>query len=139
MTVNTIARPRGHPRYSQTMPCAAASAEIARKLVRTALWAWGLDDLVADGTLVVTELVANAAQHTCGHLIRVTVDRPGPGTVRIGVVDRSRAFPRLQQPDSDDEHGRGLALVDSLTKRWGTDRLPMGKRVWGDLAYEVTK
>jgi hypothetical protein len=27
MTVNTVARPRGHPGYSETMPCAAASAE----------------------------------------------------------------------------------------------------------------
>ncbi|WUH23668.1 ATP-binding protein [Streptomyces sp. NBC_00448] len=139
MTVTTIARPRGHPGYSETLPCVVESAEIARQLVRTVLSAWGLDDLVPDGTLIVTELVANAAQHTRGPLIRVTVDRPSSAIVRIGVVDRSHTLPQLRQPDSDDERGRGLALVDSLTERWGTDRLPLGKRVWGVLTCEVAQ
>jgi anti-sigma regulatory factor (Ser/Thr protein kinase) len=139
MPVSTAARPTEHPGYSETLPCVAESAEPARRLVRTALWAWGLGELADDGALVVTELVANAAQHTQGRLIRVAIDRPVAGTVRIGVVDRSHALPQPRMPDSDDERGRGLALVNSVAKRWGTDHLPFGKRVWGVLTCEVAE
>jgi anti-sigma regulatory factor (Ser/Thr protein kinase) len=136
MPVSSVVSATGHPHYSQTLPCTAKSAEPARQLIRTALRAWGLDALGDDGALVVTELVANAAQHTHGHLIRVTVSRPAPGHVRIDVVDRSKVRPRRGNADDLSESGRGLALVELLTVRWGTDLLPFGKRVWGVLNEE---
>jgi serine/threonine-protein kinase RsbW len=108
-------------------------------LVRIVLSVWGLDDLAEDGALVVTELVANAAQHTDGELIRVSVNRPEPGLVRIDVADRSRVMPRPREAGADDEGGRGLALVDALTTRWGTEALAQGKRVWGEPACEAAR
>ncbi|WP_322974176.1 ATP-binding protein [Actinacidiphila epipremni] len=114
----------------------AESAEPARQLVRTALRAWGMEPLEDDGALVVTELVANAARHTRGRLIRVSVTCPVPGQVRIGAVDRSKVRPRRGNSDDLSESGRGLALVELLTVRWGTDLLPFGKRVWGVLNEE---
>lgn len=134
MPVSSVARPTGHPGYSQTMPCTEESAEAARRLVRTALSVWGLEHLAADGALVVTELVANAAQHTSGPLIRVSVTRPARGHVRIAVVDRSVIRPQRRDVDEYSERGRGLGLIESLTDRWGTDLLPFGKRVWGVLS-----
>lgn len=131
MPVSSVARPTGHPGYTQTLPCAAESAEPARNLVRTALSVWGMPHLEDDGALVVTELVANAAQHTHGHVIRVSVSRPAPGLVRIDVVDRSQKRPERRTAGEYSENGRGLALVELLTDRWGTDLLPFGKRVWG--------
>jgi serine/threonine-protein kinase RsbW len=136
MPVSTVARPQGHPGYTQTLPCVVESAKKARQLVRTALCAWALNGLEDDGALVVTELVANAAQHTQGHLIRVSISRPAPGLVRIDVVDRSMIRPERRNTDEHAEHGRGLALVDILTERWGTDLLPCGKRVWAVLTEE---
>jgi serine/threonine-protein kinase RsbW len=133
MTVNTVARPRGYPGYSETMRCAPESAEGARSLVRTALAVWGLSHLANGGVVVVTELVANAAQHTQSPSIRVSVSRPADDLVQIAVVDRSRLVPVLGDPDVDGTRGRGLALVEALTDRWGTDPLPWGKRVWGEL------
>lgn len=133
MPVSTVARPKGHPGYSQTLPCTAESAEPARQLVRAALGVWGMESLEDDGALVVTELVANAAQHTHGHLIRVTVSCPASDLVRIGVVDRSQQRPERRDADEYAERGRGLAIVERLTDRWGTDLLPFGKRVWGVL------
>jgi anti-sigma regulatory factor (Ser/Thr protein kinase) len=118
------------------MPCSAESAEPARSLVRTALGAWGLGGLEEDGELVVTELVANAAQHTTGPSIRVSVSRTAPDLVRIDVVDRSTKLPVLRTADAYDTRGRGLALVAALSDRWGTDRLPWGKRVWCELRSE---
>jgi serine/threonine-protein kinase RsbW len=138
MPVSSVARPTGHPGYSQTMPCTEESAETARRLVRTALSVWGLEHLAADGALVVTGLAANAAQHTSGPLIRVSVTRPASGHVRIAVVDRSVVPPQRREVDEYSERGRGLGLglglIESLTDRWGTDLLPFGKRVWGVLS-----
>jgi anti-sigma regulatory factor (Ser/Thr protein kinase) len=139
MTVNTVARPRGHPGYTEKLPSTTESAEAARRLIRIAMCTWGLDVLADDGALVVTELVANAAQHTKSRLIRITISRPASGTVRIDVVDRSRTLPELRAPNPDHERGRGLTLVDSLTEQWGTERLPRGKRVWGVLTCEVAQ
>ena len=133
MPVSTVARPRGHPGYSETMVCAVESAESARSLVRTALAVWGLEGLVDDGLLVVTELVSNAARHTSCRPIRVSVNRPSEDKVVIAVVDRSKdpVVPRQAQPD--DTRGRGLMLVDALSARWGVTVLPFGKRVWCEL------
>jgi anti-sigma regulatory factor (Ser/Thr protein kinase) len=138
MTVSTHARPRGHPGYSETMPCAPESAATARSLIRTALGAWGLGRLEDDGILVVTEFVSNAARHTDGHHIRVAVSRPTRNTVRIQVTDRSRALPVRHSATPDDTRGRGLEIVDALTARWGTEHLPWGKRVWCELNSEVS-
>lgn len=133
MPVSTVARPKGHPGYSETMPCSVESAGKARQLVRTALGAWGAEHLADDGALIITELVANAAKHTRGHLIRVTVSRPADDVFRVEVVDRSKKLPERCEPDLLDERGRGLAMVDQVSERWGTDVLPFGKRVWGVL------
>jgi anti-sigma regulatory factor (Ser/Thr protein kinase) len=133
MTVSAIARPKGRPGYTQTMPCAAESAGPARSLVRTALCAWGAEHLANDGALIVTELVANAAQHTSGHVIRVSISRLASNVFRVEVVDRSRRLPERREADPLGERGRGLAMVDDITERWGTDLLPFGKRVWGVL------
>lgn len=82
--------------------------------------------------------MANAAKHTRGHLIRVTVSRPADDVFRTEVVDRSKMLPQRRKRDLYDERGRGLALVDSLSERWGTDLLPFGKRVWGVLKSQET-
>ncbi|MGY0057224.1 ATP-binding protein [Streptomyces sp. LZ34] len=110
------------------------SAEVARKLVRAALTAWGQEDLIEDAVLVITELVSNAVNHARLESIRVVVTRPSEKFVRLGVVDRSRTMP-LMRTDSngDNTRGRGLLLVDALTDRWGTDRYRWGKHVWGEM------
>ncbi|MBO3679484.1 ATP-binding protein [Streptomyces sp. NEAU-YJ-81] len=134
MTVTATPRPTGHPGYSQTMRRAPESAEVARKLVRTALAAWGLEDLIEDAALVITELVSNAVDHARLESIRVVVTRPSEKFVRLGVVDRSRNVPCLRtDSNGDNTRGRGLLLVDALTDRWGTDRYRWGKQVWGEM------
>src|SRR4051812_37753458 len=65
MTVMATPRPTGHPGYSETLDRVPESAAVARRLVRTALTAWGLEDLIEDATLVITELVSNAVDHGC--------------------------------------------------------------------------
>ncbi|WP_234365356.1 ATP-binding protein [Streptomyces sp. RTd22] len=72
----------------------------------------------------VSELVANAVVHSGSRCLRVTVSRAGPRWVRIAVIDKSRTLSVLRAADADDESGRGLGIVEALSDRWGTDRLP---------------
>jgi anti-sigma regulatory factor (Ser/Thr protein kinase) len=130
----------GHPGYSETLPGLEESAEVARKLVRTALAAWYLDDLTDTAILLVSELVANAVKHTNSRVIRVVITRPSERFVRIGVVDRARVLPELAKPGDDLlTSGRGLLLVDALAERWGTDLYRWGKQVWVELMSEPAR
>ncbi|AZS70853.1 ATP-binding protein [Streptomyces lydicus] len=129
----TASRPTGHPGYSETLLRRPESVATARRLVRTALAAWDMEELADDGALVVSELVTNAVQHARSEVIRLVVSRPGPATVRIGVVDKSKAPPQHRPSGNEDDSGRGLVLVAGLADDWGTDLLPWGKRVWSEL------
>ncbi|WP_432131238.1 ATP-binding protein [Streptomyces tendae] len=130
----------GHPGYSETLPGLEESAEEARRLVRTALAAWYLEDLTDTALLLVSELVANAVKHTNSRVIRVVITRPSERFVRIGVVDKARVLPELVKPDDDLlTSGRGLLLVDALAERWGTDVHRWGKQVWAELMSEPAR
>ncbi|QIY54589.1 ATP-binding protein [Streptomyces sp. RPA4-5] len=135
----TASRPTGHPGYSETLLRRPESVATARRLVRCALAAWGLEELADDGALVVSELVTNPVQHARSRVIRLVVSRPGPATVRIGVVDRSKVPPRRRRTGGEDDGGRGLALVAEVSDDWGTDLLPWGKRVWGELCRKDSR
>ncbi|RMI44438.1 ATP-binding protein [Streptomyces triticirhizae] len=137
MTVTASARPTGHPGYSETLPCEEASISAARRLVRTALLAWGLDELAEDSSVIVSELATNTVRHTgCRHM-RVTISRPTPDWVRVAVVDKSRTMPDPRTASGTDTDGRGLIVVEALSDRWGTDLLRWGKRVWAELRTDV--
>ncbi|MEW2166118.1 ATP-binding protein [Streptomyces sp. NPDC007084] len=137
MPVSSVVRPTGHPGYSETLPREAESAATARRLVRTALAVWGLEDRTEDAMVVITELVSNAVDHGRLPHIRVIVSRPTENRVRIGVVDRSKTIPMPRTDSNGDQiRGRGLLIVDSLTDRWGTDLYRWGKQVWGELKCE---
>jgi hypothetical protein len=131
----TTARPAGTgtPGYSETLPCEPESAQRARLLVSAALSAWGMGKLADRAELIVSELVNNALQQTPCRMVRILVSRPGDGVVRIGIADRSWAKPELGSPDLDSEDGRGLFLVDVLSRRWGYDLKHWGKVVWAEI------
>ncbi|MET7900788.1 ATP-binding protein [Streptomyces sp. NPDC005355] len=134
MIVTAKPRPTGHPGYSEVLPRVPESAEVARRLVRIALAAWGQEELIEDAALVITELVSNAVDHSRLSVIRVIVTRPSDTLIRVGVVDRTRAIPLMRMDSNgDNPRGRGLLLVNAFTHRWGTDLYPWGKQVWGEL------
>lgn len=126
-------RPHGHPGYTECLPREPESATAARRLVRLSLACWDLGALADDGALIVSELVTNAIQHARRESIRVTITRPAPHRVRIGVIDFSTLSPRRRDAMECAEDGRGLAIVEHLADAWGTDPLPWGKRVWAEL------
>lgn len=123
-------------RVTRTWPCEAATCARARQLVGLKLGAWGaeekrrgLADAVAVTELLVSELVTNAILHTGCRWLGLDLRLCG-GLVRVTVLDCSRELPMVIPAGDDDVHGRGLALVDQLSVRWGADLMPRGKAVW---------
>ena len=108
----------------------------ARRLTRARLTGWSVcADTCDTAALVVSELVTNAIVHTASSRI-VCELHDGGELVRIAVGDEGCApdQPRAntrQQPE--DEHGRGLLLVDSLCHSWGAHENGTGLLVWADL------
>jgi anti-sigma regulatory factor (Ser/Thr protein kinase) len=85
--------------------------------------------------LVVSELVANAALHAHPGVDTIEMSLELRGThLHIEVRDADPRPPVEALPRPEDEHGRGLLIVDRMTERWGWNRLsPHGKRVWCDM------
>jgi DNA-binding NarL/FixJ family response regulator len=107
----------------------ATSARAARRFVRDALAGADSEDLEDTITLLVSELVTNAVIHGGGE-VEVLV-RLMPGTVRVAVMDTSDTPLAPRAAAEEDVSGRGLALVESLARRWGVDPVAGGgKAVW---------
>jgi two-component sensor histidine kinase len=124
----------GAPAYTESFPRERETVSRARKLTRLSLDTWGLEVLTDNAVLICSELVTNAVAHATSSRLRLTVTRLGEKSIRIAVVDRSRRGPsRRLHVATEDEHGRGLVLVEELSTRWGVDFMRWGKRVWADL------
>jgi anti-sigma regulatory factor (Ser/Thr protein kinase) len=84
--------------------------------------------------LLVDECVTNAVLHGGGECeLRV---RREPGTLRVEIADASSEPPILLNPGPESERGRGLAIVDRLASRWGSDQVENGKIVWFELSLD---
>ncbi|HEY1650389.1 MAG TPA: ATP-binding protein [Acidimicrobiales bacterium] len=107
-----------------------ASCSTARRFVREAL-AQADDDVRANASLLISELVTNALLHANGP---ATVEVRQKGSAyRIAVSDGSRTPPAQKGYRVDDATGRGLELLDCLAAAWGWKPSGTGKVVWFDL------
>ena len=77
--------------------------------------------------LLTDELVTSALVH--GGRFSLVVEL-ADDAVRVAVDDGSPDAPRVLQPSGEREHGRGMAIVDTLATSWGTDRQRTHKTVW---------
>ncbi|PRY10822.1 ATP-binding protein [Kineococcus rhizosphaerae] len=82
--------------------------------------------------LLTTELVTNAVRHG-GEPIEVRFRRLD-GSVRVSVSDGGPGRPLVRHVPPTATGGRGVALVDTLARRWGSDTAATGKTVWFELA-----
>ena len=116
-----------------TLPAQVLSPAAARRAVREAMTGAGLEVILDDAVLLVSELVTNAVVHA-GTRIELRVDI-GPGSVLVEVIDfRPRALPDLLgKPEADREAGRGMLLLDAVAKEWGIRHFAGGKAVWFQL------
>jgi DNA-binding NarL/FixJ family response regulator len=114
---------------SQRFEQDAQSPRAARRFVSQALTAVDDDDLTDTVTLLVSELVTNAVLHA-GSDVEVLV-RLTATAARVEVTDASAQAVAPRDAASDEDSGRGLALVGNLARRWGVREAPGGgKTVW---------
>ncbi|MFJ1622623.1 ATP-binding protein [Streptomyces sp. NPDC088190] len=125
-------------RYCFALPAHPESVAGARRLTRARLDEWRLDaDAHDSAILIVSELVTNAVVHTLS--TRVVCElRCLDGRLRIAVQDQGHqpGGPQLCRT-ADDEHGRGLLLVDAMCSSWGTRDAGngSGRIVWAELPH----
>lgn len=83
---------------------------------------WGTFEDRYNALLMTSELVTNAVVHAPRGVrsrVRVLVRRRRD-TLHVRVANRgSHPSIRARRPADDDEHGRGLLLVDKLASEWG--------------------
>jgi serine phosphatase RsbU (regulator of sigma subunit)/anti-sigma regulatory factor (Ser/Thr protein kinase) len=104
------------------------SVRQARALIRDPLKRWGLEDLIDNSELLVSELVTNAIRYANGEImLRLILE---PDSLTVEVHDSSPALPRVLQADKDAENGRGLHVVSLMASKWGVRRTAGGKVVW---------
>jgi anti-sigma regulatory factor (Ser/Thr protein kinase) len=115
--------------FPGAVPCARLHA-------RQMLWEWRLTGLSDIAELLISELVTNAVQisradgQTTPVRLWVLADRT---RVLILVWDSSPLPPVRMRTSEDDENGRGLLLVETLSTRWDWYFPPQqngGKVVW---------
>ncbi|WP_256116654.1 ATP-binding protein, partial [Streptomyces sp. MnatMP-M27] len=107
-----------------------------RRIVSAQLRYWHLDPLIDPAALGVTELLTNVHRHAepdkqCTVEIALMLDR-----LTVSVRDQDPRLPRLRTCDPFATHGRGLALVASVSQSWGMHARDdgSGKVVWFTLA-----
>lgn len=89
-------------------------------------------DVIEDAVLCVSELVTNAVHAGCTHMrLELSVE---PHGVRVGVEDDAPGRPARRAAGVGDRTGRGLALVEAVSRRWGVDIVERGKLVWAEFA-----
>jgi two-component sensor histidine kinase len=98
----------------------------------SALAAWGLSDWNDTVSLLVSELVTNGVRHARTGL-ELVLSLEGR-CLRIAVTDGDPEPPRVKDRSELSPGGWGLALVDSLSTKWGTDiDDSRGKTVWFEI------
>ena len=129
------------PLVSALPPLAAlpTAPACARGHVRTVALEWGLQDLADTAELLASELVTNAVQ--ASKRLRIRADLAIVPVVQIWIVSDHRSMvihvwdgndemPVRRNAGIDEESGRGLMLVESLSSECGAYRTANGKVVW---------
>ncbi|MFF4649480.1 ATP-binding protein [Streptomyces sp. NPDC001380] len=119
-----------------TLPGAPEAVSTARRFVRITAAMWRLGGaLVEDAELCISELVGNAVTHTDSHRVHCRI-WSARGTLFLEVDDEGRLrLPLVASAGEEDEHGRGMLLVEAFAEAWGTAPRPglSGKTVWAAL------
>lgn len=117
---------RSEATFDPSLEQVRAARRFASRVVADA----GLSHAVHDVALAAGELAANAAEHAGTTFdVVVVVGR----VIRIEVTDHSDVLPVRVDAIPDSERGRGIAIVELVSQRWGVERTDDGKKVWAEL------
>jgi anti-sigma regulatory factor (Ser/Thr protein kinase) len=119
------------------LPFTASSVGTARRrLVSDLIAADANDPAICDAALVLSELLSNALRHAVplpGAKLRVAW-RLDTDNVQLSVRDGGgKTRPALGEPTQATTGGRGLRIVQMLSRRWGTSSDEEGTTVWAQV------
>jgi anti-sigma regulatory factor (Ser/Thr protein kinase) len=111
----------------------------ARRLKRAFLWHLGqytdVESDLATVELILGELLGNVARHTSGRAT-VTLEIEGKRAV-LHVADTGAPIERKETSDIFDESGRGLFLVDALSRHLRIARHETGNHISAELPVDI--
>lgn len=129
-----------HPQQQRDLTAASAGRRWARQALLGLLETPPDQELLDAVDLLVTELVTNAIRHG-GGLVEARLTNVGD-MVRLCVHDANPQLPVLRpQLANDQSAGRGMHLVEALSRCWGTTPCAdgPGKCVWAEITSESAK
>ncbi|MFE9834006.1 ATP-binding protein [Streptomyces sp. NPDC005551] len=127
MHAGTVETPLKH-RWSLRSLTPERVSEVRGEVMRL-LTEWGYE--TDEPVLVVAELVANVVRHATGRGVLTLSVREDDLLVTVG--DKSPCLPEMLEPDFLSDCGRGIYLVDQLSRSWGSQATKSGKFVWAQL------
>ena len=114
------------------LPPEPVSASVARQFVVRGLAGSRFVHIADDAAAVTDELVTNGILHGRTEL-RLTVRETGR-RLRVEVLDGNTRIPIQSHVGVDATSGRGLGIVDAMSRSWGCDERKGGKVVWCELS-----
>ncbi len=124
-------------RSKRTFDSVAGSVAGARHFVSGTLEEEGVDDALWTAVQIVSELATNAVVHAAtSFTVTVVIDA---GLVRVAVTDGKPLVAATQRHFSDyTTTGRGLRLVERMSRSWGVDTTELTKTVWCEIVRTST-
>ena len=119
---------------TETFERAAKSVPAARRLVSAFVAAHAPGRFGFAPEQVVSELATNVVLHGGGSAFAVSLHLDADDDVlRVEVADASRRPPQRRHYSAGAATGRGLALVESFCRAWGSEPRDGGKVVWCEI------
>ncbi|OBI10668.1 sulfate transporter [Mycobacterium sp. E2462] len=116
------------------LPADLTSLRESRRLVREWLTAWSQPTLIPVALVVVNVFVENVLEHTASVPV-IRIEAHGD-TAAVAVSDANTA-PAAQLPaPATGIDVSGLAIVDALSRAWGSTPTATGKTVWSVIGPE---
>lgn len=94
---------------------------------------WQLEEMTDVVRQLVSELVTNSVEHARTTCVRILLLHAA-GVLRLDVTDDDVvSLPVRATAGVEDIRGRGLAIVEALSDRWGVHITASAKTVWCEL------
>lgn len=129
------------PREVLSLAPAPEAPARSRQFTQDTCALWGIGRVAGIAELVASELVTNAVVHARTPFT-VTL-RLTDGRLHVAVRDGDPRPMLRPSPGAsggpDDEHGRGLLLLDAMADAWGCSPTADGKVVWATITVPVRR
>ncbi|MCU1398827.1 MAG: ATP-binding protein [Acidimicrobiales bacterium] len=129
-----------HARTAQTdLTHDVEAPRVGRRFVTSVLSGWGIASAgLEHAQLLVSELISNAVLHGSGPLRLLLAEVDDGRSVRIEVCNGGTGQPRMRHAEPDELSGRGLQLVDQLSRGWGSSNVDGETSVWFEVRTDAS-